>query len=367
MTNKKILNNHNYVLIMAGGAGTRLFPRSTEKLPKQFQKIIGDKTLIEQTYDRVKKIVDDDHIYISSHSSHLNLLRKYFPKIPDGNFIVEPVRKNTGPAMALATAIIYSHDKDAIIITNASDHLILREDEYATHLLGGVKTIQNNRNHILCVGIIPTLPHTGLGYIEKGKEFSRGDDFVVYKGKKFVEKPSLRLAEKYLSSGNFFWNASYFIWSADHFLNEVKRCDPKMFLGVKKIVKAQKSKDYQKVLNKEFNKFKNIAVDYLVMEKTKNLLILPSNMGWSDIGNWDIVDTLNSRLRDKNGNYIEGYAININTRNTTILSHNDKVIATIGLNNFIIVSTEEALIIVPKGQSEHIKKVVEKLTNKGLK
>jgi len=362
--NKKT-ENHNYVLIMAGGAGTRLFPRSTEKLPKQFQKIIGEKTLIEQTYDRVKKTVNDDHIYISSNHKYLDLLKKHFPNIPSKNYITEPTKKNTGPAMALATSLIYMRDPKAIIITVSSDHLVIKDDEYAEKILIGAKVIENDRDYILCVGINPTSPHTGYGYIEKGDEFIKKDNVVIYKAKRFVEKPNLELAKKYLASENFFWNAAYFIWEAKHFLDELKKQNKKMSDGIKKITKARNTKEYKKVLDTEFNKFESIAVDYLIMERTKNLLLLPVDIGWSDIGSWDVVvDMVNSSLRDKNGNYTEGNVVNIDTRNTTILSHNDKIIATVGLDNFIIITTEEALVIVPKGRSEDVKKVVEELINK---
>lgn len=364
----KKTTNHIYVLIMAGGTGTRLFPRSTEKLPKQFQKIVGEKTLIEQTYERVKKITTDDHIYVSSNHKYIDLIKKYLPKIPEKNYVNEPIKRNTGPAMSLATALIYKRDKDAIIIASHSDHLIMKNEEYVNKILFGTEVLKNNRNFILCIGIDPTLPHTGYGYIEKGKEFFKKDKVIVYQAKRFVEKPSLELAREYLSSGNFFWNAGYFIWEAQHFLNELKKQSPKIYKGVKKIVNIKNKKEYLITLNKEFHKFKDIAIDYLIMEKTKNLLILPADIGWSDIGNWDVVaEMIGSNLRDSDGNYSEGTVINIDTQDTTILSHDKKkIIATIGLENFIIVTTKDAIVIVSKGKSEEVKKIVEKLNRENL-
>ena len=356
-------DNHIYVLIVAGGSGTRLFPRSTEKLPKQFQKIIGEKTLIEQTYDRVRKTVKDNHIYISSNHKYIDLIKKFLPNIPNKNYITEPVKRNTGPAIALATALIYENDKDAIIVTVSSDHLVMKDDEYTKRILAGAEIIKKNREYILCVGITPTSPHTGYGYIEKGKEFFKKDGIVVYHAKRFVEKPSLELAKEYLSSENFFWNAAYFIWDAKHLLDELKKQNEEMYNGVKKIAKARINTNYKKILDEEFPKFKNIAIDYLIMEKTKDLLVLPADIGWSDIGSWDVVvDMISSNLRDANGNYTEGTSVNIETRNTTIFSHDsNKVIATVGLDNFIIITTEEATVIIPKGRSEDVKKIVEEL------
>jgi mannose-1-phosphate guanylyltransferase len=364
---KNIRDNHKYVLIMAGGSGTRLYPRSTDDFPKQFQRIIGEKTLIEQTYDRTKKIVDDSHIYISSNHKYIDLIKKYLPNIPTENYITEPVKKNTGPAISLATALIYKKDPKAIIISVHSDHLVVKTDEYVKAIKKGIDIVEDNSKYILCIGINPTSPHTGLGYIEKNKKFTKKEDFLVYNTKRFVEKPKLELAKQYVSSGNFFWNAGYFIWQAKHFLSELKKYSPKIYKGVTKI--ANTKKDFIKVLNNEFIKFDDIAIDHLIMEKTANLLVLPVDIGWSDIGSWDVVaDMANNQIKDLNGNYSEGRVINIDTHNTTILSHdNNKIIATIGLDNFIIVTTEDAIIIVPRGRSEDVKKIVLELREKKYK
>jgi len=356
----KTKNDNKYVLIMAGGSGSRLYPRSTESLPKQFQQIIGEKTLIEQAYERASKIVGDDHIYVSSNHKYIDLIKKHLPNIPAENYITEPVKKNTGPAISLATAIIYKKDKNAVIVATHSDHLVLKIDEYEKVIKTGIKTVQKKTNHILCIGITPTSPHTGLGYIEKDKKFAQVDGSIVFSTKRFVEKPSLDLAKQYVSSGNFFWNAGYFIWQAKHFLGELKKYDPKLYNGVTKIAEALGNNNYIKTLDREFVKFKDIAVDHLIMERTPNLLVLPVDIGWSDIGSWDVVaDMVDANEKDIHGNYSKGTVINIDTHNTVIFSHdNNKVIATVGLDNYIIVTTEEAIIIVPRGRSEDVKKIV---------
>ena len=362
--NKK--NDHKYVLIMAGGSGTRLYPRSTEKLPKQFQQIIGEYPLIVQAYLRALKIVDDSHIYISSNHKYIDLIKTHLPNIPFENYITEPVKRNTGPAIALATALIYKKDPSAIIVAAHSDHLVLKTDEYAKVIKAGIKVVKNKPNHILCIGITPTSAHTGLGYIEKDKKFTKTDDMVVYSTKRFVEKPNLDLAKQYVSSGDFFWNAGYFIWQAKHFLDELKKLSPKMFNGVNNIAESKDNGKFIETLDKEFILFEDIAVDNLIMEKTSNLLVLPVDIGWSDIGSWDVVaDMVNLNDKDLNGNYVKGTAVNIDTHNTIILSHDsNRVIATVGLDNFIIVTTEDATIIVPRGRSEEVKKIVIELREK---
>lgn len=362
-------NSHHYVLIMAGGSGTRLYPRSTESLPKQFQKIIGSKTLIEQAYDRALRIVGNDRIYISSNHKYVELIKKYLPDIKPENYITEPVKKNTGPAIALATAIISNRDPKAIIIATHSDHLVSKEEEYVRVIKTGVNVVEETPKYILCVGITPTSPHTGLGYIEKSVKFISKNNLIVYKTKRFVEKPNLEKSKEYVASGDFFWNAGYFIWQSKNFLGELKKFNPKLYAGVLKIAKSQNSKNFRSVLDKEFVKFEDIAVDHMIMEKTKNLLVLSADIGWSDIGSWDVVaDMMNNKAKDLDGNYIEGSSVNIDTHNTTILSHDKKlIIATIGLDNFIVVTTEDAIVIVPRGRSEEIKKIVTELNNQNDK
>ncbi len=362
-------NENKYVLIMAGGSGSRLYPRSTDSLPKQFQQIVGDKTLIEQAYERAKKVVEFDHIYISSNHKYIDLIRKHLPEIPAENYITEPIKRNTGPAISLATALIYKKDKDAIIIVTHSDHLVIKTDEYVKAIKTGVKIVKENSKYILCIGITPTSAHTGLGYIEKDKIFKKTDGLVSYNTKRFVEKPNLDLAKQYVSSGNFFWNAGYFIYQAKNFLSELKKFSPKIYEGVIKISESKESKNFLKILDKEFLKFEDIAVDNLIMEKTKNLLVLPVEIGWSDIGSWDVVaDMVNVGDKDINGNYFKGTVINIDTHNTTIFSHDsEKIIATIGLDNFIIITTENAIVIVPRGRSEDIKKIVNEIIQREIK
>jgi mannose-1-phosphate guanylyltransferase len=365
----KTINKHEYVLITAGGSGTRLYPRSTDKLPKQFQQIIGEKTLIEQAYDRARHIVDDNHIYISSNHKYIDLIKKYLPNIPTENYITEPIKRNTGPAIALATALIYRNDPKAIITAVHSDHLVAKTDEYVKAIKTGGKVIGDNPEYILCIGISPTSAHTGLGYIEKDKEFFKTAGHVVYNTKRFVEKPNLDLAKQYVSSGNFFWNAGYFIWQAKHFLAELKKYNPKIYNGVIKISKMKEKKNFLNILDSEFVKFEDIAIDHLIMEKTPKLLVLPVDIGWSDVGSWDVVaDMVRDQDKDLNGNYFEGTVINIDTHNTTILSHDkNKIIATVGLDNFIIVTTEKAIVIVPRGQSEDVKKIVFELLKREIK
>jgi len=352
-------NKNIYALIIAGGSGTRLYPRSTEEKPKQFQKIISNKTLIEETCDRLIGLIDSKNIIISSNQKYKNLISTHLPKIPNKNYIIEPIKRNTGPAIALATALIHKRNKNAIIISNHSDHIVINKNEYQKGLLKGVHTVEKNKNHIVCIGIKPNKPHTGYGYIEKNEAFDIQTEHHIYTTKKFVEKPNIKTAEEYLNSGNFFWNAGYFIWTAENFLKNLKNLSPDIWRKVNKIVRHEGKDDFQDILNKEFSEMPDISIDHLMMEKTKNLLVLPLDIGWSDVGSWDAVsDIIPKEKRDKDGNYFEGNIIQIENTGTTILSYDkNKIIATIGLKNVIVVTTKEAILIIPKGRREDIKKI----------
>ncbi len=361
-------SEHHYILIVAGGSGTRLYPRSRENKPKQFQTIIGKKTLIEQTYDRAAELVPPQQIYVSINKKYTDLLREYLPDIPEENIIAEPVKRNTAPAMALATAFIAKKDPRAVIASLHSDHLILRKEIFNRAIKAGFDFIDKNKNTIATIGIQPTSPHTGYGYIERQDIHSQNKDFTMYNVSRFVEKPNHKTALDYLRQGTFYWNAGYFIFSAAHLLNETKRNQPTIHRTIVEIIKSADSQNYHKILDREFRKMPDIAIDVAIMEQTKKLAVIPADLGWSDVGSWDSVsDLLNNDEKTNEGNYCEGLVVNIDTHNSVILSPSgQKLVATIGLDNIIVVATDDAIIISQKGRTEEIKKVVEALKDKKL-
>lgn len=342
---------------MAGGVGTRLWPKSREKTPKQFQKIIGNETLLKTTFKRVKPLVKSlDHIFVSTNEQYAKLARKELPELPAKNLIVEPVARNTAPAMAVAAYLISKRDPEAIVATAPSDHVVLNKENYYRAIRTGVAVLHENPHQLLTVGIKPTYPETGYGYIRIGRPYSptraqklKSSKTQIFHVAKFVEKPDEKTAHRYVDSGRYLWNASYFMWQAKHFLGVVKHYLPAIH---------RRLPEYPKY----FSQFPNVAIDTAIAEKVDDILVIPADLGWSDIGSWaavfDIIKT------GDHGNVVAGKFIGIDTKNSLIQGA-DRLIATVGVENMVVVDTGDVILIAEKGASQKVKEVIEKLRKQG--
>jgi len=354
------MKNNHYILIVAGGTGTRLYPWSRKAKPKQFQKIFGNKTLLEQTYLRSKKIVGRNNIFVSTNNKYVSLTKKFLPELDPKQILPEPYKKNTAPAISMAVAQIHKLDPNAIIASIHSDHIVLKEDAFKDAINLAFTSVKIEKDIIFTIGIKPTHPHTGYGYIEKGKLKQEIDNHNIFWAKKFVEKPNHQTAENYFKTGRFDWNAGYFIFSAKHYLNELKKYALNLSKGIDKIIKNKKN------LKTIYDKFESASVDTVIMEKTDKIAVIPVDLGWSDVGSWDSVSQLfENNTNDNNGNYFEGLVTLVDTKNSMVLNESgNKLIATVGLENIIVVSGEDAILVAQKGKSEGVKQVVEELKRK---
>lgn len=350
--------NHNYIVIMAGGKGTRLWPMSRDTKPKQLQNLIGNQTMIQDTFERIRQIVPIDHIYISTNKRYEKTIKKQLPVINKNNFIIEPSAKNTAPAIGLVAAIILKHDEDAIVTTIASDHVITKEKNFTSSIKICQNFVFNNPQYIGTVGILPTQAHTGYGYIEKGKQIEKVGQLDVFKVKKFVEKPDKKTAQKYLESKKFFWNASYFTFNCKHIMNYFKKLEPKIYKLLNNIYNSLDTNKEKITIEYSFKIMPELAFDYLV-EKLQSVFIVPADLGWDDIGSWEAIKNIISS--GKTGAVVErGNHLGIDNHDSLIYAQ-DKLVCTIGLNNLVVVDTDDVLFICNKSRSQDVKKLIEKL------
>ncbi|MFH1508876.1 MAG: sugar phosphate nucleotidyltransferase [bacterium] len=348
-----------YIVIRAGGSGKRLWPASRNKMPKQLLQLVGKQTLLEQAVDRALKIEDPKNIYISTNVEFVADVKKLAKNIPAKNIFAEPEKRDTAAAIGLEAAIIFKRDPKAVIVSLASDHVVNYTDEFARVVKTSVKMIKKHPDKLLQIGIHPSYPDTGYGYIETGKIIDEVDHFELYQIKKFTEKPNLKKAKEFLSKGNFLWNANMFVWKASTILNTFEILLPDMHKQLMKIAEAVDTNNFDKVLKAEYKNIDKIAIDYAILEKSDKTVAVAANIGWSDVGDWlTIKDIQSDKEKD---NVLPKDAIAIDTENVLVYGKNKKLYAVLGLENVVIIDTEDALLVCDKYRAQEVKKIVNKL------
>lgn len=345
-----------YSIILAGGAGTRFWPLSREAQPKQFLSLCSDRPLIDLTLDRISKKCDGKNTYIATNKMYHQKIESCLKRfgIPSQNVLFEPQARNTLAPIATLSEMIYKRDKSAVILVLPSDHYIKNEKEFlrvldkATRLAG--------KGYIVTLGIKPDRPETGYGYIKVSSELGIRSSESFLKVKEFVEKPDYEKAKTLIKSRKAYWNGGIFVFRADAMLGEIKRFLASDF----RLAKSIKSK---KVLNKIWGRFSPISIDYAVMEKTKKLALVPCDCGWSDLGSWRSVEQF--FRKDKSGNVFKDNCIDIGSKNIFCWP-GKRIMATAGLENIIIVDTDDALLVCAKNKAQDVKRIVQALEEKKL-
>ena len=345
-------------LIMAGGRGERFWPKSRKNLPKQFLSLTSDgKTMIQLTVERISPVVSLENIYISTNTSYKKLVMEQLPGIPEENILCEPVGRNTAPCIGLAAVHIRKKLGDAIMMVLPSDHLIKNNVMFLDVLRDAATAAEENTN-LVTIGITPSYPETGYGYIQFDSQNLKECTSRAYNVVNFKEKPDLSTAKEYVASGDYLWNSGMFIWKVSSILSNMENLMPAMYDGLKKIENSIGTTDQEQVLESEFINFKSESIDYGIMEHAKDIYIIPGAFGWDDVGSWLALERINST--NEFGNVVNGNVISIDTKNS-IIHGNEKLIATVGLKDIIIIDTEDALLICDKDSTQDIKKVIENL------
>ncbi|MBO9658114.1 MAG: mannose-1-phosphate guanylyltransferase [Chitinophagaceae bacterium] len=356
------MNKHHYVAIMAGGIGSRFWPMSRTNYPKQFLDILGTgKTLIQQTFDRYKQLVPEENIYVVTSAEYVDLVKQQLGTILPENIVAEPSRKNTAPCVAYISFKIAQKDPQALMMVAPADHLVLDINSFvatATKALDFVDSI----NALVTIGIKPTYPNTGYGYIQHdAPEATPG----VYKVKTFTEKPNLELAKTFLASGDFLWNAGIFTWKVKTIIDSFEKFLPEMY----EVFHAEEEKfntaEEKDAIDRIYPQCTNISIDFGIMEKADNVYVIPASFEWSDLGTWN--SAWENMEKDYFHNAVAGnYVMVYDTKNTMVHVPDNKLVLLQGLEGYIVVDTKDVLMICQKDKEQEIKEYVAEIKrNKG--
>ncbi len=351
-------------VIIAGGRGERFWPKSRIRTPKQLLPIASKKSMIYETVKRISPLVTSKDILIIARRGLGARIKKDLPKIPTKNIISEPFGRDTAAAVGLGAILAEKKDPDSVMVVLPADHVIGEPKKFLKTLRVAIKAARDTDN-LVTMGIKPNRPETGYGYIEIGSPVRQFASSPVYEVKRFAEKPDRKKALKFMKSGRYLWNSGMFIWRTSVILKAMRKHMPQLYRGLLEIQEALGTSQEKKAIEKVYKKLDKISIDYGIMEKAKNTLVVKADYLWDDVGNWQALERIS--VKDKERNITKGEVSSLDTRDSIILC--DKgMVGTIGIKDLIIISTEDATLICPKDRAQEVKELVHKLgKNKKLK
>ncbi len=353
-----------HAVIMAGGTGTRFWPESRAARPKQLLRMVGSRTMIRETVDRLGDLVPLDRILIATTSSLAGKLADELSELPREAMLVEPCKRNTAPCIGLAATRIAREDPDGIMVVMPADHVIGPDEVFQAAVRQAAELVESTPSRIVTFGIRPTYPAESFGYVERGETISDAGSASVFRVKRFREKPDAATAVEYVEAGSFFWNSGIFVWKAQTILDALAEHQPEMFERLQRIGDAAGSPNFTDVLAEQFSAIKGISIDYAVMEHANDVVVIEAPFDWDDLGSWQSLTRLHDR--DDQGNTIVAKHVGIDTKGTIIRGGDDHLIVTLGLTDCIIVHTDDATLVANKHDEESIRQVVELLESRGL-
>ena len=352
------MNKNYYAILMAGGVGSRFWPLSTQEFPKQFHDMLGTgETLIQKTFSRLSHIIPKENIFILTNERYNDLVFEQLPEVTKRQVVLEPAMRNTAPCILYASLKIQKLNPDAVMIVAPSDHWIEDETAFTQNVQQAFQFCEQN-DALMTLGIKPTFPNTGYGYIECGNASAENISEVI----QFREKPDYNTAKQFLAQGNFLWNAGIFMWSASSVINAFKDNQPELFQHFNKGMELYNTDAEAKFIEENYAKAENISVDYAIMESSKNVYVIPATFDWNDLGTWgSLYDKLD---KDQNQNaVVNAKTLVEDASGNMIRTAKEKVVVVDGLNDYIIVDKDEVLLIFTKTKEQDIKKVLQNVKN----
>ena len=353
-----------YAVILGGGKGTRFWPLSRDLAPKQLLKIVGSKSMLEQTISRISPIIPQENICVVANSVLTSEIKNHLhPEAEEINFFVEPEGKNTAPAIGLAAIHVKKMAADPVMILLPADHFIEKEEEFIEILKHGVNL--SLEGCIVTIGIKPLQPETGYGYIKVKNEKLEVESqkHPAYKVERFVEKPDYNTAAAYLKEGGYYWNSGMFIWKASTILNEIKTFMPDLYAGLMRIDEVIGTNEEKAKKEEVFRGLKPESIDYGVVEKSEKVVVIPADIGWSDVGSFSSLYDVSEK--DEDENVVTGHVINLDTTGSIIYGSENRLLAVLGLKDTIVIDTDDATLVCPKDRAQDVKRIVDNLREKG--
>jgi len=351
-----------YATILAGGAGERFWPTSRQALPKQFLPLMGSQTMLQQTVNRLEGLVPPNNILIITSSQYKNLVIEQI-RIPESNIILEPCSRNTAPAIALGAVTVMNRDPGAVMMVLPADHYIADEERFRKVLRAACACAMSGK-WLVTLGVTPTRPETGYGYIHRGDLINHFAGIPAFKARAFIEKPAQDQAKEFLQRGSYLWNSGMFIWRADMINKMIGRYLPEVFHKLTSIIRKTGYEDYYSLLEGTYSHFPNISIDHAIMEQATNVLVMPGDFGWDDVGSWSAVARHSST--DDHGNVFNARGVVLDSDNCIVKAPDKKTVAMLGVKDLIIVYDNNCLLVCDRNQVQNIKKIIDALKDAGL-
>ncbi len=348
-----------HAVIMAGGSGTRFWPASRNKYPKQLLQLVGDKTMLQSTSARLEGLISPEHTLVMTNMHLVDAVREQLPGVPPEQIVGEPMKRDTAACIALAASLIINADPNAIMLVLPADHVISTETQFQDCMRSGVRLIEQSPDRIVTFGIRPTYASESFGYVQRGEALTGSNVAGAYRVASFREKPNQQIAEQYLQAGTYDWNSGIFMWRASTILDALRRFEPEMMKRIDKIAASMGTPGFNVTLQREFEQIDGRSIDYAVMERYHDVAVIEANFRWDDVGSWQSIGRLTEP--DEQGNCVRGKYLPIQSQRMIVYGDQEHLLVTIGMQDMIVVHTENATLVAPKSEEEHVREVVKQL------